>query len=319
MREINYLIGVNGITPSSVQDGGFQCDYNSTKVIFTLEEELAQQLASQSDRRLWTVETVNAEGNMSVYPVELNGNKAELVLPAEITLPGTTASLQLVVTTVDENYIMLKRQCFSVVKIKFGQSIASFVDSNEYDCYAHNLVGAMSLAVDAAQIASQSAEITQTASMTAVDAAARAEAAANPQWQLIFETELTEATLTFSQKVDGLGDTTKGVRVAVYLPPNTTLTNNRCTFTASLVGSNALQVYIGDWKPENFQTVCVVDIKPNGLIWDIEVSPYTKQYYRIHGNNIGVKDNSKVRYVKFENSDTSSFPIGTKIKIWGLQ
>ena len=314
MREINYLVSAQSITPSSVQEAGFQCEYNATKVIFTLEDALAEQLASQTDRQLWTVEVGDAEGNIKIYPVELKGSKAEFVLPTEITMSGSTASLQLVVTTVDENYIMLKRQCFSVVKIKFGQSVASLVDSNEYDRYSHNLVGAMSLAVDAAQVASQSAELSQTASERAIDAAARAEEAVKEEWQLLMETEFEKEVTMFSQKVDGLGPTEKGVRAALYLPPNTTLPSNRIAYCSSLSGSNAIEIYINDWVKHDTESVCVVETRPKGLLWNVEVLPYTKGYKKIL-NDISVVANSKVRYLRFEGP---TLPIGTKIKIWGL-
>ena len=135
-------------------------------------------------------------------------------------------------------------------------------------------------------------------------------------WQLLFETELTETVSKFSQPLEALGDTTKGVRVAMYLPPNTTLSsNNHTTFTASFVGSNSLAVNILDWKPNESQTVCVIDIKPNGLIWDIAVSPYTRSIKEVV-YDISVEKNSKVRYIRFSNA---TYPIGTIIKIWGLQ
>jgi len=135
-----------------------------------------------------------------------------------------------------------------------------------------------------------------------------------PQWELLKEVELTEAVSAYSEKVEALGDTTKGVRVALYLPPNTTLASNGITFTSSLVGSSAVAVDVTDWKSNTAETFCVFETKHNDLLWDIAVSPYTKKTRQIF-ESISVKSNSKVRYIKFTNS---TLPIGTKIKIWGL-
>ncbi len=318
MREINYLVSAQSITPSSVQEAGFQCEYNATKVIFTLEDALAEQLASQTDRQLWTVEVGDAQGNIKVYPVELNGCKAEFVLPTEITMSGSTASLQLVVTTVDENYIMLKRQCFSVVKIKFGQSVASLVDSNEYDRYSHNLVGAMSLAVDAAQVASQSAELSQTASERAIDAADRAEEAVKEDWQLYKEFVMENDVSAYSEKVEDLGDTTKGVRVKVVLPANTVLPNNRLAATVSLNKNREIIVRAESWPANESVTACCFDIVPYADIWNVDVAPFIKTLSNITGD-ISYYAGDKVRYVKFQTNSTNLIPAGTKITIWGLQ
>ncbi len=318
MREINYLVGAQSITPSSVQEAGFQCEYNATKVIFTLEESLAEKLASQTDRQLWTVEVGDAEGNIKVYPVELESGKVEFILPAEITLSGSTASLQLVVTTVDENYIMLKRQCFSVVKIKFGQSVATLVDSNEYDRYAHNLVGAMSLAVDAAQVATQSAELSQTASQKAIEAINRAEAAVKEEWQLYKEIVLGNSVSAFSEQVELLGDTTKGVRVKVILPANTVFPNNRLSFIVNLNLNRQIIVRGESWLTNESVTSCCVDIVPRADIWNVEVAPYIKALGDITGD-ISYSSGDKVRYVKLQTNSTNPVPAGTKIIIWGLQ
>ena len=58
-----------------------------------------------------------------------------------------------------------------------------------------------------------------------------------------------------------------------------------------------------------------METRPKGLLWNVEVLPYTKGYKKIL-NDISVVANSKVRYLRFEGP---TLPIGTKIKIWGLQ
>jgi len=157
MRELNYILGIDSITPSAVQEAGFQCEYNATKAIFALTDELAEHLKNQSGNPSWSVEAVNAEGALSVYPLTFENNKAELLLPTEITIPGTTAKLQVSVTMVDEDYNMITKQYFPTVKVRFGPSVTATLDSNEYDRYARNLVGTMKIAVSAAELSVQSA------------------------------------------------------------------------------------------------------------------------------------------------------------------
>jgi hypothetical protein len=138
------------------------------------------------------------------------------------------------------------------------------------------------------------------------------------EWEFIYETTSTSAVTKISQKIEGLGDTSKGVRVAVYLPANTTLKNNRMSLTASLAGSNTMAVYASDWATHSTETLCVFEVKPKGLVWDIEVAPYTRVFSKLEASGCALDINPKVRYVAITTGDPG-FPAGTTMKVWRLK
>ena len=197
MRELEFIVGVDSVSPSSVQDGGVLCEYNATKLNFTLDEILVQKLAQQEGNLMWSIEVIDCQGNLSVHPVEFGENTACFILPMQSAMAGSTAQLQLVATFVDEDYIMLEKQYFPIVKVKFGPSVTSMADSNEYDRYADNLIGAMGMAVSAMEKATLSAEEAKTAEERAYMALQSAEGIA----QLCEETKRVSEQIYQSEEM----------------------------------------------------------------------------------------------------------------------
>lgn len=139
-----------------------------------------------------------------------------------------------------------------------------------------------------------------------------------PQWQLYKEIVLENDVSVYSEKVEDLGDTTKGVRVKVVLPANTVLPNNRLTATISLNKNREITVRAESWPANESVTACCFDILPRADIWNVDVAPFIKALGNITGD-ISYSDGDKVRYIKFQTNSTNLIPAGTKIIIWGLQ
>ena len=320
MREINYTVGIDTITPATIQQAGFQCEYNATAVVFTLSEELAAALENEQGDPTWSVEAVNAEGLMSLYPLAFSQNTARLVLPAALTIPGTTVTLQLSLALLDDRHDLLKKQYYPALKVRFGQSVTgALLGGEEYDRYSRNLVGAMKVAVSAAEDASDSATDAVQASLAAVDAAQRAELAAKAdRWVALYSTILSVAKGSHSEQVENFGDTTKGVRVRVTLPAGTALPNNRLTAAINLNGNRQMIVRGEGMSQSNTPTVCSVEIMPFAGVWNVNVAPYAKSIGSVTGD-LTHGEGDKVRYFNLQANSTNPIPAGTKIEFWGLE
>ena len=196
-------------------------------------------------------------------------------------------------------------------------------EKEDFIAEAQKLLNTLEDAAELTQQASQSAKDSATAAQQAVEQVR----AAIPEWELIHEVTLEEAVATTSIKVEGYGDTSKGVRVKVTIPSKNdmgdtsiTLPNNRLRIKASLNGSNrVLEYYASNWALLNAApTHCVYDIIPVEAVWNVETAPYIKEFYNISGN-ITVQANDKVRYVNFDANTANPIPVGTKIECWRLK
>lgn len=141
---------------------------------------------------------------------------------------------------------------------------------------------------------------------------------ANRKWQHLKAIYLEKSASAYSEKVEVLGDTTKGVRVKVILPPDTTLPNNRLSLIASLNNNRTITVRAEGWTTTAEYTVCFFDIVPTDVTWTVDVTPYAKVIGGIVGN-VEYAGGDKVRYIKVQTNDTYPIPANTVIEIWGLQ
>ncbi len=318
MRKINYTLGVDSVSPSKVQNAGFQSEYNATKVIFTFSEQLQELLSNLQGTPTWWVEAIDAQGGMSIHPLEVDGNKGELVIPTAVTMPGTVLILQPAVSMQDENSEMLNKLYFPSVKIKFGPSVSGMVaDTEQYDRYSRNLVGAMQIALQSAENACLSAEQSSKSAEEAELCAQRAEATLS-SWALLKEETVAEPISSYYEKVEELGDTCKGVRVKLFLPANTAMVNNRTTLQFSLNSDRHVTVRGEGMTVKNSVTLCCFDILPRAGVWNCEVSPYVKSMGTVTGD-ITYAKGDKVRYIKLIATEANPIPAQSKIEIWGLQ
>ena len=346
MREINYTIDVNGISPSSLQEAGFQSDYNATKVIFTLTDGLLQQLEEQQGTPNWSVEGVNAEGVLSIFPLNFEGSTAQLLLPHQITLPGTTAQLQPVVTMLDDEYNMLSKQYHPVLKVRFGPSVAAMVSKTEQERYSSNLVGAMQVALSSAERAETARDESEVCSARAEQAATSAnfsaESAETAAANAVAAAEKTATHIDELKKKWSVIDTitlAEAVRIVDITAPFSETKYMGVIVDIEVAGG-------GTYASQKAR----IDIVPNSQVWGINwgvnvlsATPYTKVYYEFQNgawqgwsqkevagsgstthtmnniNSIYFADDDLVKKISvYCDNSADKFPAGTKIRLWGL-
>ncbi len=319
MREINFTLGIDSVSPSGIQNGGFQSEYNATKIVFTFSEQLQDRLSNLQGIATWQVEAIDAEGGMSIHPLAVEEDKGELIIPTTLTESGTMLLLQPTVTVQDEAAQMLNKIYFPSVKVKFGPSVGGMtVHTDEYDRYSRNLVGAMQIALQSADRADLAAEQAQQSSEKAELYALRAEAALNNDWVLLKEVTVAEAISYYQEKTEDLGDTTNGVRVKLFLPANTVMSSSRIVLQFSLNNNRSMVVRADSMVAKSSESLCCFDIIPHAGVWNCEVAPYVKSIGTITGD-ITYSEGDKVRYIKVVATDVNPIPAGAKIEIWGLQ
>lgn len=346
MREINYTIDVNGITPSSLQEAGFQSDYNATKVIFTLTDGLLGQLEGQQGNPNWSVEALNAEGVLSILPLSFKGSSAELLLPHQVTLPGTTAQLQPVVTMLDDEYNMLSKQYYPVLKVRFGPSVAAMVSKAEQERYSNNLIGAMEIALSSAQRAESACDESGACSTKAEQAAANADASAeSAQSAAAAAVDAAQKTATHidSLKKKWAEIDTITLAEAVRIVDITTPFDNT-KYTGVIIDVEVAGG--GTYASQKAR----IDIVPNSQAWGINwgvnilnTTPYTRVYYEFENgawqgwsqketasssstthtmnniNTICFADDDWVKKISvYCDNAADKFPAGTRIRLWGL-
>ena len=152
----------------------------------------------------------------------------------------------------------------------------------------------------------------------AMDAADRAEAAAGKSWAVYKTVTLESAAAAYSEQVELVCDTSKGLCIRVILPANTALPNTRLAAYISLNGNRQLIVRGESWATSDSETVGCFIIRPVAEVWNAEVAPYVKTVAGIVGN-LNYAEGDKVRYVKFQTNEDNPIPAGTKIEFWGLQ
>ena len=104
----------------------------------------------------------------------------------------------------------------------------------------------------------------------------------------------------------------------ILLPPNTTLPNNRMTFTIVFRENRSIDVRAEGWTSNTSQSVCICDVLPKIGIWNAEIVPYQKTVSKVVGN-ISYYEGDNVRVIIPTANDTNKIPAGTIIKIWGVK
>lgn len=145
------------------------------------------------------------------------------------------------------------------------------------------------------------------------------------EWQQLHPDvdKLTQTSINWQTQVELFGDTTKGLRVMLFIPPNTTFANSRVVFNAMLNKGNdgidrKISVRAEGWKTSASQTVCVFDIVPRAGVWNVDVAPYQKTVADVQGD-VRCAAGDKVRYIVFQTADTNPLPVGTSIAVWGIK
>ena len=483
MRTITYTVGVDSITPSTVQFGGFAGEDRATAIGFALSDDLLTECISYGEKISVMLEVVNNSGEYDAYPIVLQSDDWEYLqnlsftIPKEITGLGGRVTMQLSIIELYDN-LNTKRKLYTYpIKLRFSPSTSGGVegsvegeryhtdvlsamvraelaadkckdiqkqldnaedysikaeryavggtnteegeetDNAKYYCekssefadaaesaksdaetakseaesaktaaeaakseaefaeamahaFANGLEGyeeivsarehsenaynsavaaesAKSAAENAAILAKRYAvggtgtvegedldnakayyEYTKGASEAIVRAKIDAEAAASRaesamiavagEWEKYKEVVLETSVIEFSEQAENFGDTTKGVRLKIVLPANTTLPNNRLTAYINLNNNRRIDVRGEGWTRSNTATVCYFDIRPYDDVWNAEVVPYAKTISGITGD-LTYSVGDKVRYVKLQTNETNPIPAGAKIEIWGLQ
>ncbi len=340
MRDIKYIVSIDKITPSTDQDAGFQCEYKATRITYELDEQFMSAVAKLEGRVQYMLEAINGEGVMSIYCLEPEqvGDKLTLSidLPEAVTIPGTKAQLQLSVVALDENNNMTAKLYAKPTSVKFSRSImGELIGTEELNRYSRNLVGAMQVAVSAAETSSEAAgrsnelynQIISNGEQiisSATESAQRAESAV-ARWEFMQEIVLEEAVSLSSHKVENFGDTSKGVRVKVTIPTttdigdvNVTLPDDRLRIRATFPGSREVGAYAANWALMKLSpTMCVFEITKKADLWSIDLAPCTRVYHSAAGD-INSQANDKVRYVNFYGTAEKPIPKGTKFEFWRL-
>jgi len=407
MREINYTVGVDSISPSTVQFGGFAGEDRATVLNFELDGELGPLIFKDDDTKVsYILELINNSGVYDAYPLKLQvTNDAEIppfAIPKEITELGGRVNMQLSIIELDNKTLEQKRKLFTYpIKLRFEPSVSGGIENAvAYEKYHTNTVGAMVQAKQAVEAAKENADNAATseskaatsaseaansattaaaskeaaagsataaansataaqtaktevekikgdiekiisdevdeavdgvmgyinetaddvyaASVSAEAAADRAEAAAGKSWAVYKTVTLESAAAAYSEQVELVCDTSKGLCIRVILPANTALHNNRLAAYISLNGNRQLIVRGESWATSDSETVGCFIIRPVAEVWNAEVAPYVKTVAGIVGN-LNYAEGDKVRYVKFQTNEDNPIPAGTKFEFWGLQ
>lgn len=97
VMEINYTLSENGITPSTIQDGGIQGDHNAKLVIFTFEKSFYEKIKDKE--YTYYFDLYNGEGsNAKTESQKLLSNTVSYSIEEWLTRFGGKIAVQLVIT-----------------------------------------------------------------------------------------------------------------------------------------------------------------------------------------------------------------------------
>lgn len=105
MRNIEYTVDINGISPATKQFGGVQGDHKVTKIVFNFSEGISDNIKGCYYR----FDVYDGEGGMiqyGPYPIEIEDSQVKKVthcLEHDITKCGGTVRVVLVITKMKEN------------------------------------------------------------------------------------------------------------------------------------------------------------------------------------------------------------------------
>lgn len=106
IKNIGYLVNINGITPATEQFGGTQGDHKVTTIEFTLTDELYETVTDESGdvRHMYRFDVYDGEGGIwSSVPEEIIENTVSITLEERHTRFGGKITVYLVITALSED------------------------------------------------------------------------------------------------------------------------------------------------------------------------------------------------------------------------
>ena len=106
IKNIGYLVSINGITPATEQFGGTQGDHKVTMLEFVLADELYATVtdASGDGRHMYRFDVYDGEGGIwSSVPEEITENTVSITLEERHTRFGGKITVYLVITALSED------------------------------------------------------------------------------------------------------------------------------------------------------------------------------------------------------------------------
>lgn len=119
IKNIGYLVSINGITPATEQFGGTQGDHKVTTIEFTLTDELYETVTDESGegKHMYRFDVYDGEGGIwSSVPEEITENTVSITLEERHTRFGGKITVYLVITAVsDDNETKMELYSFPAV------------------------------------------------------------------------------------------------------------------------------------------------------------------------------------------------------------
>ena len=106
IKNIGYLVSINGITPATEQFGGTQGDHKVTTIEFTLTDELYETVTDESGegKHMYRFDVYDGEGGIwSSVPEEITENTVSITLEERHTRFGGKITVYLVITALSED------------------------------------------------------------------------------------------------------------------------------------------------------------------------------------------------------------------------
>lgn len=162
MREVNYNITLDGITPSNVQFGGMQGEHNATRLNVTIDTELFAKLEGAAYR----FEAEDGAGcRQTIAMGEIESENVVCSVPQSVTCNGGNVTIRLIFSKVAETEIEYILYSFPI-RLRFDlTSNGEFTESKD----ASDISAAVALAKGYTEKAEQAANMAENAAKTAVN------------------------------------------------------------------------------------------------------------------------------------------------------
>ena len=165
MRKLNFTVGIDSISPDTVQFGGIQGEHNATEIEITLTDELVSALKSLAGEVCYRIDLVDGAGAHYLGEPMTYINESSIIyeLPQAATAQGGNAEVRLVFTEYAENETKKLLYTFGM-RLYFEPSFHG--DEAEVKAVA-DLSGLVLKASDCAERAERSAVLAKNASYLA--------------------------------------------------------------------------------------------------------------------------------------------------------
>ena len=282
VTEIKYTLSENGITPSTIQDGGIQGDHNAKSVIFTFEKSFYEKIKDKS--YTYYFDLYNGEGsNAKTESQKLLSDTVSYSIEEWLSRFGGKIAVQLVITETINETTTQEIYCYPA---KFYLKNRPLNNENgaikNHEQTAGTLLKFAKVAKDSAENAKVSAESAKKS-----------------------EDETKNAAVAFGKDVEWIfsgGNATSNVGIN-FVVENTVDTDNAVSGTAVKKfvkqTKDELEEYVNS-KTEVFNPVNYIVVSED--ISGDEEDPFPNYYYELYENDIiELWGRSKPYEINFEN------------------